>query len=127
VYPESFEKVWRATQKSMAKFPLQVNNVETGQIETEVLRGSQRWSPPHQRPKNEPGLRTQMLVKLIAGQNAEGRASTEVAIEKRMTLEKNFFAQGQLIPSDGLEEDALFYRIERELTLERGLDRAFEP
>jgi hypothetical protein len=63
---------------------------------------------------------------MVRGQTLDGVASTEVSIEKRISLEKNFFAEGKRLPSDGLEEEGLLYRIDRELTIERALDKAYE-
>lgn len=120
-----YDKVWRATQKALINYPIRLNNIDTGLIETDVIRGLNVWTPPHDPNDKEPGLRYFMKISLIRG-DVRGKESVEVSIEKVKTIEKNFFAKEERLPSDGLEEAALLYRIERELQLERSLDKAFQ-
>lgn len=120
-----YDKVWRATQKALATYPIRLNNIDTGQIETDVIRGLKVWTPPHAPDAKQPGLRYFLRFSLIKGDIA-GKPSVEVNIEKIKTLEKNFFAEEERLPSDGLEEESLLYRIEREMVLERSLDKAFQ-
>lgn len=126
VFKTEYDRVWRATQKAMGKYPIKTNNIETGVLETDVIRGERGFKPAHMVVKIQPGLRYQLIVKLVRGQTSGGVASTEVSVEKRQSLEKNFFAEGKRLPSDGLEEESLLYRIDRELTLEHALDKAYE-
>jgi len=110
----------------MNHYPIRVNNIETGALETEVIRGDTGWKQPHEARVTNPGLRYQILLKLVRGRTTGDSQSTEVSIEKRISLEKNFFAEGKRLPSDGLEEESILYRIDRELTIESALDRAYE-
>ena len=126
VFKHEYDRVWRATQKALGKYPIMTNNIETGVLETEIIRGEKGWRPAHAKVEVQPGLRYQIILKLVRGQTIDGVASTEVSIEKRMSLEKNFFSEGQKIYSEGLEEQSIIYRIQRELTLESALDSAYE-
>ena len=124
-YAAAYDKVWRATQKSLVKYPIKINNVDAGIIETEDIKGLNVWSPPHKARVKQPGLRYSFNVLLIRGEQG-GKPATEVIIEKHLHITKNFFSTGKRLPSDGLEEKSLHYRIQRELTLERALDKAYE-
>ena len=101
------------------------NNVDAGQIETEDIKGLDVWSPPHKAKVKQPGLRYNFKVVLIRGEKL-GKPATEVIIEKHLRIAKNFFATDKRLPSDGLEEESIHYRIQRELTIERALDKAYE-
>lgn len=120
-----YDKIWRATQKALINYPIRMNNIDTGQIETDVIRGLKVWTPPHRPDAKEPGLRYFLRLSLIKG-DVKGQSSVEVNVEKVKTVEKNFFAEEKRLPSDGLEEESILYRIERELVLERSLDKAFQ-
>lgn len=125
-FPYEYDRVWRAVQKSLSKYPIRVNNIETGKIETEVLRGEKVWHAAHEKPKVQPGLRYQIVVQLVRGQALNGKASTEVSVEKQLSIEKNFFQGESPLQSNGLEEESILYRIDRELMIERALDHAYE-
>lgn len=121
----SYDRVWRATQKAMAYYPIRINNVDTGIVETEVIKGLQVWNPPHRPPTRQPGLRYYLKIALIKGVQGQNPA-TEVSVEKIVTIERNFFSGEERLPSDGLEEESILYRIQRELIMEKSLDRAYE-
>jgi hypothetical protein len=53
-----------------------------------------------------------------------GKESTRVTIEKKIETFKDFISETQIVPSDGLEEQTLFYRMERELIIGAALKRA---
>lgn len=125
-YNFEYDKVWRAIQKTLSRYPIRVNNVDTGRIETDEVKGLKVWSPAHKPKIRQPGLRYSLSVLLIRGQGPDGGAATEVSIEKKLRIEKNFFAESKRLASDGLEEESLHYRIQRELTLEKALDTAYE-
>lgn len=121
----SYDEVWRALQKSLIRYPIQVNNIDTGLIETEPIRGDTIWiSPLH--PKGKPLQYKYVLsVRVTKGQSG-GQDSVRVAITKSILLEKDFFSGESRTDGDGHEELALLYRLEREMALEHSLRRAFE-
>jgi len=64
------------------------------------------------------------LIFTFAKGKTDGRESTRITIEKKIEVFRDFISETQIIPSDGLEEMALFYRIERELVIAQALKRA---
>ena len=124
-YSYQYDKVWRALQKSLANYPIKMNNVDAGQIETDEIKGLKVWNPPHKPKVRQPGLRYNLKISLIRGEK-NGKEATQVFIEKLLRINKNFFADEKRLPSDGLEEEGLHYRIQRELTIEKALDAAYE-
>ena len=54
----------------------------------------------------------------------ENRAATKVTIVKESNLQPDFFSDPRALPSDGLEEKAILYRIRREIEIERALAKA---
>lgn len=125
VYRASFDVVWLATQKALTQYPLRVNNMDLGLLETDIIKGSDVWVPPHIKKRSSGGVRYRLIVRLVKG-NVRGNPRVKVTVEKKMTKKRDFFAKSKKMPSDGLEEKALLYRIEREIVIEKALQRAHD-
>jgi len=125
-YPYTYDVVWRALQKSMSNYPLVTNNIEIGEIESEPIRGKDRFFPPHKMNQPHSNFVYQLRVKVQRGK-IRGAESARVSIEKNITFEKDFFSGEKKLLSDGFEEKMLFYRIDRELLIDNSLQKAFKP
>jgi hypothetical protein len=121
----SYDEIWRATQKAFSNYPIQVNNLDQGILETDVIKGSQIWQAPFQKSARSPNVRYTISVHVIRGK-AQGQESARVLIAKKINLQRDFFSGDEDRQSDGFEEISLLYRIERELQIERSLRKAFE-
>lgn len=122
VYHQEFDQVWRATQIALAQYPIRINNMDRGLLETEVIKGYDVWTPPYNPDLKTGGLRYKLIVRVIKG-NLKGKPAIKVSIFKNMSIQKDFFSKEKDLPSDGLEEISLLYRIQRELKLENALIR----
>jgi hypothetical protein len=125
VFYGEFDDVWRATQLALqapTSYPLRINNMDTGVIETEVVKGSLAWRAPDVEESAGGGFSYRLIVRVIKG-NASGRAAFKVIIQKDAQIQRDFFAEPEKLPSDGLEEKVILYRIERELQIDRALRR----
>lgn len=126
VFYGTFDDVWRATAQAMqspTSYPLRISNMDTALIETEVLKGSQAWFPAHSGTPPSPGFSYRLIVKIIKG-NVGKKSAYKVSVQKLATLQRDFFSDPEKLPSDGLEEQVLLYRIDRELQIERGIRKA---
>lgn len=122
VYMASFDSVWLATQKALAAYPMRVNNMDLKILETDYIKSNRYWSPPHIR-KLGSGDKYKLVVKVMEGE-IEGQGAQKVSVSKEVYRQKDFFAPKNRIPSTGLEESSLLYRIDRELVIEKALDKA---
>ena len=124
VYISDYDLTWRAAQKAMLDYPLKINNIDAGVIETDLIKGEELWKPPFKAKRRNPGLRYN--IKLVATEGKRnGKAATRVRVYKKTTLEKDFFSGKKDIGSDGFEEQSILYRIEREIEIEKALERAY--
>lgn len=126
VFFGNFDEIWRATQlalQSPNSYPLRVNNMDTGSIETETIKGSLVWIAPHQTETAGGGYSYRLIVRVIKG-NIEGRSAYKVTISKQATMQRDFFSEPEERPSDGLEEKVLLYRVGREIQIDRAIKRA---
>ena len=122
VYFASFNQVWRATQLALQKYPIRVNNLDLGILETDAIKGNKVWAPPH-RKRTSGGLSSWLSVRVVRG-FSDGHPSVRVTLIKKLEKKKDFFSNTKKLPSDGLEEKSIFYRIRRELLIDRALERA---
>lgn len=117
-----FEEVWRAANLVLQAYPLRVSNMDEGVLETDDIKGYRAWGPPF--PQRKPaGQVYRISIRVIRG-TSEGLSATKVIILKDIKIQRDFFSNMQQIPSDGLEEKGLLYRIKREIQIERALTQA---
>ncbi len=122
VFFASYDEVWRAAH-SIIKYPIAIDNQDTGVIETEFIKGIDGWLPPEVERPPSAGLRYKLTF-IFAKGKVNGKESVRVTIEKKNEILKNFFAEPETLESDGLEEKVLFYRLEREIIINEGLRKA---
>jgi hypothetical protein len=122
VYTAKFDAVWLATQKALAAYPIRLNDMDVRILETESITTDKYWNPPHL-SKLTSGDEYRLIVRVIEG-DIDGAQAQKVSVSKIVHRKKDFFSNKQQIPSSGLEEKALLYRIQRELTIEKALEKA---
>ena len=119
-YP--YDSVWRAAQLAL-KYPISINNMDNGVLETDWIRGVDGYIPPHLNHDPSPGIRYKLQLALVKGR-VDHRESVRVTIIKKIEKQRDFFSEPESIETEGFEEKALFYRIERELIIEEALKKA---
>jgi len=123
VFFAKYEDVESALKIALLKYPQRVDNTEAGIFETDYVKGDARFKPPHQNVEYSSGYRYRLIVRLVKGKSVK-RPAVKVSITKHIELVRDFFAEPEIIPSDGLEEAVILYRIGRELTINRALQKA---
>jgi len=119
-YP--FELVWRAAQLSV-KYPISVNNMDNGLLETEWIKSLDGFSSPLETTRPTAGYRYKLAVNMVKGK-VDSRPSVRVTIRKKIERQKDFFSDTENINSDGLEEKVILYRIEREIIIDEAIKKS---
>lgn len=122
VFFADYDLVWRAAH-AVIKYPLAVDNQDTGVLETEYIKGVDGWLPPETKKAPSSGIRYKLTL-LFAKGKTDGRDATRVTIDKKVEILRDFFSEPEQIESDGLEEKIIFYRMERELVIGEALRKA---
>ncbi|MEZ0393220.1 MAG: hypothetical protein ACAH59_13455 [Pseudobdellovibrionaceae bacterium] len=117
-----YDSVWRAAQLAL-KYPIAVNNMDHGVLETDFIRGDDGFISPTVEKVPSSGIRYKITLTLVKGK-IDGRDGVRVTIQKQLEKKRDFFSEVEALNSDGLEEKVLFYRIERELIIDEGLKKA---
>ena len=123
VYKASYEEVWRASNLVLQPYPLRVSNMDQGTLETDSIRGFKVWTPPFKVDSASAGQSYKLTLKILKG-NFSGRGAIKVSITKDLAIQNDFFSDPRPIASDGMEEKAILYRINREIQVERALTKA---
>ncbi|MFN7825419.1 MAG: hypothetical protein ACK5P6_08665 [Pseudobdellovibrionaceae bacterium] len=122
IYYFNYDSVWRAAQLAL-KYPIAVNNMDNGILETDYIKALDGFTPPHLEKKPSDGVRYKITLTLAKGK-VDNQESARVSITKTIEKKRDFFSEPESLESDGLEERAIFYRIERELVVEEALKKA---
>ena len=116
------ESVWRAAQLTLKHYPLNISDLDSGILETDFIKGAKVWVAPHKGAVTPPnGLRYKLRI-IFSQVDVGGRVGTKVHIEKKVTLQRDFFSPLEPVASDGLEEEVILYRMGRELQIDKILE-----
>ncbi len=117
-----YDAVWKAAHSAI-KYTISLENQDYGVIETDFIKSVDGWLPPNiSTPKFKSG-RYKLIFSFAKGSSG-GKESTRVTIEKRIEIFTDFISETKNEISDGLEEQSIFYRIERELVITAALRKA---
>lgn len=119
VYFASYESVWRAAQLAL-KYPISVNNMDNGVLETDWVRALEGFSPPGSGKIPSSGIRYKIALNMVKGRS-QGRESVRVTLRKNLERQRDFFSDPEQMLTDSLEENVILYRIERELIIQDAL------
>jgi len=112
-FHENYDLVWKSVQLALVAYPIRINDPDTGIIETEAIRGNKIWSPPGESEPPTGGAKYKINIRILKGE------TPKVIVSKNIELRRDFFSDPERVPSDGLEELSILYRIQRELKIER--------
>jgi len=122
IFFASYDLVWRAAHSAI-KYTIANENQDYGVIETDFIKTVDGWLPPDQTTPQYKSGRYKLVLNFAKGA-AGGKESTRVTIEKKIEVFKDFISDTKQVSSDGLEEQSIFYRIERELIISKALKKA---
>ena len=119
------EEVEIAMKQAMIRYPAKVENLEAKIFESDYVKGDARFKPPHKETQLSNGYRYRIVMRLLRGR-ADEQNAVKVIVLKKAELARDFFSEPELVGSDGLEEQAILYRVAREFYIARAIKRAQE-
>lgn len=114
-FAANFDETWRAVQQSIISYPLKINNMELGQVQTTAIRGNTQFKPPHEAKVKSGGHRYNLSINVLK----VSPGVTRVSILKDVAVYRDFVSRPETRGSDGYEENMILYRIGRELEIEK--------
>ncbi len=125
LFAYEYEEVWRAMQLALRKYPVRINNIDSGILETDYIKGDKFFVEPN--AKSRPGLRYKITIRVVKGKLDGKKSAVKVTALKSAEIQPDFFSGFQPISSNGLEEMALLYRIGRYLEMEKLTTKSVAP
>ena len=122
IYYSNYDLVWKAAHSAI-RYTIANENQDYGLIETDYIKAVDGWLPPDQTRPQYKSARYKLILSFAKGVY-NGKESTRVTIEKKIEVFKDFISETQIVQSDGLEEQSIFYRIEREIIIAQALKKA---
>lgn len=123
IYFANYDLVWTAAHAAL-RYAIAQENIETGVIETEFIKGMDGYMAPNQLKPASAGVRYKLILLFAKVKSENGKESVRVTIEKRIERLRDFFSEPETIETDGLEEKVIFYRMDRELIIRDALKKA---
>lgn len=126
VFSAPYNIVWQAVLLSMKNYPFRAQNREGGQIETKLIKGYNIWQPPKGAIRNLRNREYLIKIFLERGFGDLKEEAIRVRVLKEEYINKDFVQQAIPIPTNGLEEEIILYRISREIFLQKEKERFFK-
>ena len=122
VFYAEYDQVWRSVQLALRKYPVHLNNIESGVLETDYIKGDKLFAEPVD-DKKKMGMRYRLMVRAIKGK-INDRPAIKIVCSKTPEIQRDFFTGYQPITTNGLEEKLILYRIGRYLEMDGILSKA---
>ena len=125
IYEADKEAAWKALVQVFKPYPKKTLDAENGIIETERLRGRALFRPPQAVPGQLSG-RFFYTLRAVLREKEDEPDMSRAQIRKTVSRQKDFFSEPEVLPSDLFEEEALLYRIDRELQIKHLVDKIYK-
>ena len=120
VFQMPYDEVWMSILKAVSVYEQGFSDQVSGQYVTKEIKADKAWVSPRHKPIPPGGFSSNIQLTTIKGKNTKTqKENVLVKVQKNITVKTSFFNQTKEIKSDGLEESALLYRIERGLEITR--------
>ncbi len=120
VFHADYQKIWSATMLALEDYPIEEENNEKGYLKTESIPIETIWKFPVEREDTLKVAKYTIHIKIIKGRS-KSQPAVQVSVLKKTILQKGFIDNPKRIPSNGLEERSILYRIHREISIERAI------
>ncbi|MAZ47616.1 MAG: hypothetical protein CME65_03585 [Halobacteriovoraceae bacterium] len=112
VYKADFNQTWQAVLQIMKRFDVSYNNQEAGKIKTRWMDNTLQVNFTDSFGSSDAvkAAEFKLLINVAEG-FSYGRKVTKVTVFKRQRIERDFLQGWKEIPTDGIQEKTLLYRI----------------
>ncbi len=130
IYKADFNQTWQAVIQVMRKYDIAQQNQEAGFIKTRWMDNTieVNFADAFGSSDAVKAAKFKMVVNVVKGYRA-GREVSKVTIFRRQLVEQDFLQGWKEVPTDGIMEKTLLYRMERLIAIDnklREIDKARE-
>lgn len=122
VYKADFNQTWQAVLQIMKKYDLALQNQEAGVIKTRWIDNTLEvnFADSFGSSDSVKSARFKIILNVVKGYRGT-REVAKVTVFKRQMVEHDFLQGWKVIPSDGILEETILYRIERIISIDNKL------
>ena len=113
----SYDQVWKSVMLAMEPYSLEEEDKEKGYLRTEVIQGSTLWKLPFEDKQKNTNQSYIIYIHLVKGMTGF-QPGVQVRILKKIFTQKGFINDPERVPSNGLEEKIILYRVMREIHID---------
>ena len=118
VFKSSYDQTWLAILQVVKKYDLQLQDQDSGVIKTKWTDNTLQlnFSDSFGSSDSIKAARFKLIINIVKGFRGK-REVSKVTIYKRQMVEQDFLQGSKVVPSDGILEKTLLYRIGRSLSI----------
>lgn len=122
IYRADFNQTWQAVISVMKKYDISSQNQEAGFIKTRWIDNTSEMNFADSFGSSDAikAAKFKLLVNVVKGYRG-GQEVAKVTLYRRQLVEQDFLQGWKEIPSDGIQEKTLLYRIERLIFIDNKL------
>jgi hypothetical protein len=126
VFAYNYNQTWLAVLQVMKTQDIEIQNQEAGVVKTRWTDNTMElnFADSFGSSDSIKAAKYKVIVNVVKGFRGS-REVTRVTVYRRQMIEQDFLQGWKIIPSDGIMEKVILYRIERELDI-RGKIKAIE-
>ena len=110
---------------ALEDYPIETEDNEKGYLKTESIDYDTLWSLPFEDKSSIKSAKYTLYIKIIKGKKS-GYSAIKVQVLKKIQVQEGFIDEPKRIPSDGLEEKSILYRILREIHIEQAIANHYQ-
>ena len=118
----TYDEAWQAVLMIMQQYELAVHNQEAGVINTRWIDNTQdvNFADSFSGKDSIKAAKFKLLVNVAKGFKGT-REVAKITVHKRQLIEQDFLQGWKEVPTDGIQEHTILYRIERLITIDHKL------
>lgn len=127
VFKTTFNETWQAVLQHMKRYDLKLQNQEAGIIKTRWIDNTLElnFSDSFGSSDAVKAARFKLIINVVKGFSGAKEVS-KVTVYKRQLVEQDFLQGWKEVPTDGILEKTILYRIERNLYIDKSLKQIEE-
>lgn len=124
VFKNNYDQTWLAILQVVKKYDLQLQDQDSGVIKTKWTDNTLQlnFSDSFGSSDSIKAARFKLIVNIVKGFRGR-REVSKVTIYKRQVVEQDFLQGAKVVPSDGILEKTILYRIGRSLAITSKLQK----
>ena len=122
VFKADYNQSWQAVLKYMKKYDLALQNQEAGVIKTRWIDNTleMNFIDSFGTSDSVKAAKFKIVVNIVKGFKGN-REVTKITVFKRQMVEPDFLQGYKVLPTDGILEQTILYRIQREIDIDNQL------